>query len=112
MGARLVATELLAMMEDRVLLLLLMKFGFAFRPVGFLGGASVIHPVSFGRKPSKSSLCLGRDGELWEDHGACLVYFLCWPRALGRHERVQLTGAIGCRLVDWWLGRHGGPLTG
>ena len=48
MGARLVATELLAMMEDRVLLLLLlMKCGFAFRPVGFLGGASVIHPVSW-----------------------------------------------------------------
>jgi len=84
-----------------VLLLLLMKVGFAFRPIGFLGGASVIHPV-FGCKPSKSSLYLGRAVELWEDHGAHLVYFLCWPRALGRHERVHSTGATGCRLE--WIG--------
>jgi len=38
------------LMEDRrLLLLLLMKDGFAFRPAGFLGGGSVIHPSLFGR---------------------------------------------------------------
>ena len=79
-----------------VLLLLLMN-GFAFRPVGFLGGGSVVHPYSGLYHRTKT---FSGELTLWEDHGAHLDCFLCWPRALGQHERVHSTGAIGCRL-EW-----------
>jgi len=89
-----------------LLLLVVLVLGFVFRPVGFLGGRSVIHPF-FGehhRYQASSIEMLA----LWEDHGAHLDRLLCWLRAFGQHARVHTvaTGAIGRCLgpVDWWLG--------
>jgi len=91
------------------LLLLLLLEGFAFRPVGFLGGWSVIHPCVWG-KPSKSSITSDDVLELWADHGAHVICLLCWARALvqqGRvHSRQVHLGAVASRTGG--LIRHGG----
>jgi len=86
-----------------LVLLLVAVVGFAFRPVGFLGGRSVIHPY-FWRKPSNLKPLPRPSLELWEDHGDSLGCFSCWLRAFGQQERVRATDALGRRFADWWLG--------